>query len=236
VAANNLVNFGTPGLNGDRSAVLQPIFANRFRTTFYNFGGTSGAPYDLTRQCKSIGMPKLEFEEQKLWTYSQPTYVINRGEWQTVEIKFYSDIGNTVLTLLEQQFAMQQNFYDQTYARAGENYKFDLDHDILAGGGSAGGASFDPNILQKWSYSGCMLTGRDYGEMDTEEQKAVMYSVTMRFDNVTVFDQNGNRMGSFSHDAEIASQQGILSTLGVNSNVSVSISGSSISVGGSFSF
>ena len=38
MTVNSLANFGVPGLNGDRSAQLQPILSNRFRVLFFNFG------------------------------------------------------------------------------------------------------------------------------------------------------------------------------------------------------
>lgn len=234
---NSLTNFGTPGLNGDRSAVFQPIFKNRFRITTYNFGSTNEvAPYDMTRQCKGVTIPKQTFEEQKLYTYSMPTYVVNRAEWEPITLKFHDDINNTVFGRIQNQLAKQMNFFDQTFSRAGENYKFDMDIDVLAGGASAGGSSFDPNIVRKYSIAGAMLLSPEYGEMATEDQAPTEISITVRFDNCVTFDQNGNQLGTFSHDAEISSQTGILTTLGVASGSGISVSGVSVSLGGDFSF
>lgn len=213
MAINSLGNFGTPGSEGTRGAALQPILRNRFRVLFHNFGSEIYAPYELTRHCKSIGLPNVEWEEQTLYTYSQPTYIVNRGEWQTITVTFYNDIMNEVMSRVENQMAKQQNFYDQTYARAAENYKFEIDLDILAGGATAGGGLGDPNVVQKWCFVGCMVTGRDYGDMNVGEQDTSEISLTVRYDNAIGFDQYGNRLGEMmSHTAEINGRIGQFST------------------------
>lgn len=212
MSVNSLSNFGTVGLSGERSMTLQPIFANRFRVLFFNFGATyEPAPYDLTRQCFRIGRPNVTFDPITLYNYVSTTYVGNRGEWQTATISFYDDITNSVTTRIMNQIAKQQNFFNQTVSRAGENYKFELDVDVLAGGGSAGGSG-DPNILQKWSYSGCWITETNMGELNMKENSNVEIEVTIRYDNVIGFDQNGLMMGTFSHTPEISGRIGVHST------------------------
>lgn len=231
MTVNSLGNFGVPGLNGDRSAVLQPIFSNRWRATFFGFGTNEVAPYDLTRQIKQINRPNVSWEVQNLYSYASTVYVVNRGEWSEMNVVFFDDITNTVMSRVENQKAKQQNFFDQTLSRAGENYKFEMDLDILAGGASAGAGS-DPNIIQKWCYAGCMLTGVDYGEMNYDNQNYMTISCTIRYDNVTGFNQNGARFGTFSHQSEIAAQQGVASTgVGIGGGVSISITGSGVNVG-----
>lgn len=238
MTVNSLANFGVPGLNGDRSAVLQPILSNRFRVLFYDFG-TPGevAPYDLTRQIRRIGRPNVAFETQTLYSYVSTVYIGTRGEWQELTVTFIDDITNSVMRRVQEQVAKQQNFFDQTMSRAGENYKFEMDLDVLAGGQSAGGTAADPNIIQKWCFAGCHIVNQDLGEMTYEDATAMEINLTLRYDNVIGFNQDGFRMGVFSHSEEIQSQSGVAST-GVGAQGSISISGSSSSVitaSGSFS-
>ena len=232
MTVNSLSNFGVPGLNGDRGAVLQPIFANRFRVLFFNFGATQEpAPYDLTRQMKSISRPNVTFEAQSLYSYVSTIYVVNRGEWGEMNLVFRDDITNSVMRRVQNQVSKQQNFFDQTVSRAGENYKFEMDLDVLAGGASAGGSASDPNIIQKWCYAGCMLTNVDNNTMDYDDVTAMEITCTVRFDNVIGFDQNGNRMGVFSHNEEIQSQSGFVSTGAGGGANNISIAGASVNVG-----
>ncbi len=233
MTVNSLANFGVPGLNGDRSAQLQPIFSNRFRVSVFNFGATSEpAPYDITRQVVRIGRPNLQFETQTLWSYVSAVYVASRAEWQEVNMVLRDDITNGAMRRVQNQVSKQQNFFDQTTSRAGENYKFEMDLDVLAGGASAGGTAADPNIIQKFCFAGCWIVSNDLGEMVYEDANAMEISTTIRFDNVIAFDQYGNRMGSFSHNEEIQSQSGVGSTgTGASGGFGISINGASVNVG-----
>lgn len=233
MTVNSLGNFGVPGLNGDRGAVLQPILTTHFRVSTYNFGASSEpAPYDITRQCKRITLPSVTFEQSTLYSYVSAVYIVTRGEWQEGTMVFHDDIINSVRRRIENQIAKQKNFFDQTMSRAGENYKFEMDVDILAGGASAGGTAADPNIIRKYCYAGCSLVSHEDGEMTTDASNPKDLTMRFRYDNVITFDQNGARMGTFSHTEEIQSQAGVLSTgIGVSGGLGISISGSSINVG-----
>lgn len=233
MTVNSLSNFGVPGLNGDRSAVLQPIFSNRFRVSVFNFGATSEpAPYDITRQVRRIGRPNLQFETQTLWSYLSAVYVASRAEWQEINLVLLDEITNGASRRVHNQISKQQNFFDQTTSRAGENYKFEMDLDVLAGGASAGGTAADPNIIQKYCFAGCWIVSKDLGEMTYEDANAMEISLTIRYDNVIAFDQNGNRMGVFTHNEEIQSQSGVASTgTGAQGGFGISISGASVNVG-----
>ena len=238
MSVNSLANFGVPGLNGDRSAVLQPILSNRFRALFFDFGPPGEvAPYDMTRQIRRFGRPSLEFEVQTLYSYVSTVYINTRGEWATIDVVFIDDITNSVQQRVQEQVAKQQNFFDQTMSRAGENYKFEMDLDVLAGGASAGGSASDPNIIQKWCFAGCQITNMNLGEFTYEDATAMEITLTLRFDNVIGFNQDGFRMGTFSHAPEIASQSGVAST-GVGAQGAVSTNGATstvITAGGSIS-
>ncbi len=212
MTVNSLANFGVPGYNGDRSPVLAPIFTNRFRVTFYNFGSTfEPGPYSLTRQLNKITRPNVTFDAQTLYSYVSTIYVVNRGEWNEMSVSFYDDIYNEVTNRIQNQVAKQMNFFDQTASRAGENYKFEMDLDVLAGGASAGGTN-DPNIIQKWCYAGCSIVGTDLGEFNYKNQEAMEVGCTIRYDNVIGFDHNGRQMGTFSHTPEIQGRLGGMAT------------------------
>jgi hypothetical protein len=235
MTVNSLSNFGVPGLNGDRSAQLQPILSNRFRALFFNFGSPGEvAPYDLTRQIRRMGKPTLEFETATLYSYVSTVYIGTRGEWGTVDVVFVDDITNSVQRRVQEQVAKQQNFFDQTMSRAGENYKFEIDLDVLAGGQSAGGSASDPNIIQKWCFAGCHITNMNLNEHSYEEATPMEITLTLRYDNVIGFNQDGFRMGVFSHAPEINEQAGVISTgAGAPGGSGVSTSGASVSIGAS---
>lgn len=233
MTVNSLANFGVPGLNGDRAAVLQPILTTHFRILTYNFGASSEpAPYDLTRQAKRITLPTVNFDQATLYSYVSAVYIMTRGEWQEGTMSFFDDITNSVRRRIENQIAKQKNFFDQTMSRAGENYKFEMDVDILAGGASAGGSAADPNIIRKYCFAGCHLVNNEDGEMNYDNANPKEVTVRFRYDNVITFDQNGNRMGTFSHTEEIQAQAGSISTgAGAPGGLGINVTGASINLG-----
>lgn len=209
MSVQSLVNFGVPGQGGERSAVLQPILTNRFQVVFYNFGRPGEvAPYDLTRAVKSMKRPSYKFEEATVRSYLSTVYIATRGEFEGTSIKLSDDIDNTVSKRVQEQISKQQNFFDQTASRAGQNYKFEIDLNVTAGGASAGQSSNDPNIVQKFSFVGCWITGADLGEMSYDDAKPGEINIDIRFDNVTMFDHNGVMLGTFDHGPEIDSRLG----------------------------
>lgn len=212
VTIQSLINMGVPGQNGDRSAVLQPKLGNRWRTVFYSFGNPGEtAPYDLTRAMRAISRPKYTFSQSTLYSYVSTVYIATRVEFDAITLRLFDDIDNTVSRRVQQQISKQQNFFDQTASRAGQNYKFEMELDLLAGGAFAG-ASVDPNVIEKWEYDGCFIVDATFGEMSYEDPKPLEISLTVRFDNCTAFDQNGQRMGTFSHSPEIDGRIGDFST------------------------
>lgn len=213
MAINSLSNFGVPGLNNDRSAALQPLLSNRVRVTFYNFG-TPGevAPYALTRACKSVRRPTYTFEESALYSYTSVTYIATRVEFGETEAVFWDDIDNSAQRRVQQQLSKQQNFFDQTASRAGQNYKFEMDVDMLAGGAGQGSSSNDPNVIQRWSFVGCWLKSANNGDATWDESRPMTITCGIRFDNCIVYDQDNLQMGDFDHQPEIDGLLGIFST------------------------
>lgn len=215
MSINSLINFGVPGPNGERTPILQPMLSDRFRVIFYNFGdiGSTG-PYDMTRAIKSCGQPSPTFGTWNVWSYMSQHKGVTRPEWADIEVAMSDDIDNQAQRRIQQQLGKQFNFFDQTASRAGENYMFEMDIDILSGGASAGFTAADPVVLRKWSLVGCSITTAKQGDLAYENSEAMTTNFTVMFNNASCFDGNGSLLGSFDHGPEHDSQSGI-SSLGV---------------------
>jgi hypothetical protein len=236
---NSLVHFGVPGISGERAAPLQPIMGNKFRVVFYDFGDPGQvAPYVCTQQLRSANLPTLTFQTQTLYAYVSAVYIVTRAEWGEMTIKFLDDITSGVYSIASEQCAKQQNMFDQTTSRAGENDKFEMDLDILAGGATAGSAVNDPNILRRYSYAGCEVVSLNGSEMTYENPNGIEFDLRIRFDNVVAFDNNGIRMGQFSDAAQIAARAGTSTTgIGAAAGTGVTVNANSVSLtngGGNF--
>lgn len=230
MAVNSLINFGVPGIAAERSAPLQPIMANKFRITFYDFGDPGvAAPYVVTQQVRSTNLPSLTFNNQTLYAYVSTIYIATRAEWQDMQIRFLDDITSGVYRFCMEQCSKQQNMFDQTTSRAGENYKFEMDLDVLAGGATAGASNNDPNILRRYSYAGCFITSLEGSEMSYSTQDGIEFGIRIRYDNVVAFDNRGVRIGTFSDTTQIANRIGISTTgIGAAAGAGVNTAGNSI--------
>jgi hypothetical protein len=232
VTINSLVNFGVPSISGQRAAPLQPIMGNKFRITFYDFGDPGvAAPYVATQQLRAANLPTLTFGVQTLYAYVSTIYIVTRAEWGEMTIKFLDDITSGVYGIAYEQMAKQQNMFDQTTSRAGENYKFEMDLDILAGGATAGASNDDPNILRRYSYAGCCVLAVNGSEMTYENPNGIEFDMRVRFDNVVPFDNNGIQLGQFSDAAQIAARAGTSSTgIGAAAGTGVTVNANSVSI------
>lgn len=227
---NSLINFGVPGIAGERSAPLQPIMSNKFRITFYDFGDPgNSAPYVMTQQVRSANLPTLNFSNQTLYAYVSTIYIATRAEWSEMSIRFLDDITSGVYGVSVEQCAKQQNMFDQTTSRAGENYKFEMDLDILAGGATAGAAANDPNILRRFSYAGCFITALNGSEMAYATPDGIEFEIRIRYDNVVAFNGNGVQLGTFSDTEQINNRRGVSTTgIGAAAGSGVSIATNSV--------
>jgi hypothetical protein len=214
MSINSLTNFGVPGQGGQRSPKLQPVLTNRFRVNFYNFGNPGDtAPYDLTRAIRSIARPTVSFSDAQQYSYLSIVNIITRMEaFEAITISFNEDIDQQVLTKVYQQVAKQQSYFDQTASRAGENYKFEIDIDVLAGGGSAGQSASDPNILVKYCLVGCILMNTNLAELAYESANLSNLDISIKFDNFTAFNNRGEEIGTYDHGPEIETRRGDFET------------------------
>lgn len=231
MAVNSLSNFGVPGMSGDRSAALQPIYTTHFRVTVFNFGEGGRAPYDITRQVETVSLPTVSFEVIPIPSYVSIAYVASRGQWEEGTLNFRDDIASTVKRRIEYQVAKQKDFYDQTMAVAASDYKFEMDVDILAGGATARTrGDVSGNVLRKYSYAGCFFTNVEDGEMQYESSNMKKINTRFRFDNVVTHNYNGERFGILGSEFsfEAGSIENFLSAGGLSFGISSSIGGATL--------
>jgi len=181
MAISSLSKFTVP-LASDQSAatqgLLMPKLAYRFRISFENFGVTTPTT-ELTKQVVSAGRPKMESENQELWVYNSRVNYMGRPKWGTISVKIRDDVTGAVSKLAGEQMQKQFDFFEQSSAAAGGDYKFLLRLEILDGGNGA----FTPNVLETWECYGCYVTSYEYSEMDYTKQDPMMISLTIQPDN-----------------------------------------------------
>jgi hypothetical protein len=173
-----LSKFGVP-INGTRTGQFQPKIKHRFRVRVINFGPIAGG-LELTQQVVTANRPNVNFEEGIMHSYNSVMYYSGKATWQETQLEVRDDITNSVSKLVGHQLQKQMNFFEQTSAAAGINYKFTTIMEIMDGG--------NETVFEQWTLEGCFLKSVDYQQLDYSSSDPVMINMTIRYDNATLAD------------------------------------------------
>jgi len=179
VASNSLFNMTVGSDNTPSSqGLLMPKLQYRFRALFINFG-TGGSTQELTKQVMDIQRPNVSFEEIALDIYNSKIYLAGKHAWQETQINLRDDASGNVSKLVGQQLQKQFDFVEQASAATGQDYKFQINYDILDGGNG----TLLPNILESWELYGCFIKSANYNNMDYKNNDPATITLSIRFDN-----------------------------------------------------
>ena len=92
-----------------------------------------------------------------------------------MNLRAKNDINNNISKLVGQQVQKQLNHFEQTSPIAGEDYKFNMQIEVLDGSTA--------DAMEVWNLEGCFLTNIDYSESDYATSEPVTVSMTVRMDN-----------------------------------------------------
>lgn len=175
----SLSNFTVPVNNTPGSqGLLMPKLKYRFRASFFNFG-VDKTTQELTKQIVDIKRPNVNFNPITIEVYNSKVFLQGKPEWQETTINFRDDATGAVSKLVGQQIQKQFDFHEQSSARSGIDYKFQLVYDILDGGNG----NTTPSVLESWELDGCFLSSVDYGDMAYNSSDPVQIACNIKFDN-----------------------------------------------------
>lgn len=178
-ASQSLFNMTVASDNaGGNQGLLMPKLQYRFRVNFLNFG-TSAAGIELTKQVIDCQRPNVSFTEITLPVYNSTVYLAGKHAWQPLSVNVRDDASGSVAKLVGQQLQKQMDFVEQASAATGQDYKFQMNIEILDGGNGA----LAPSVLETWELYGCFLQAANYNTLNYGTNEAVTISMTIRFDN-----------------------------------------------------
>jgi len=139
MAISSLSRFTVP-LASDQSSstqgLLMPKLKYRFRVTLENFG--AGSPVvELTKQVIDVARPNVNFESVAIDVYNSKVYYAGKHTWQPIALTVRDDVSNAVNKLCGEQLQKQFDFFEQSSAASGIDYKFKTRIEILDGGNGA---------------------------------------------------------------------------------------------------
>lgn len=181
MAIASLSKFTVP-LATDQSAstqgLLMPKLKYRFRVMFENFG-ISTPTTELTKQVAEAARPNVTFEDQKIQVYNSQIHYAGRPQWQALSVKIRDDVTGSVSKLVGEQMQKQFDFFEQSSAAAGGDYKFLMRIEMLDGGNG----THTPNVLETWECYGCYVTAFNYETLAYSAQDPMMITLSIQPDN-----------------------------------------------------
>jgi len=179
-ASQSLFNMTVASDNaGGNQGLLMPKLQFRFRLNFLNFGLGSTAGLALTKQVIDCSRPNVSFQEITLPVYNSTLYLAGKHQWQTLSINIRDDASGTVATAVGQQIQKQLDFVEQASAATGQDYKFQLNIEVLDGGNGTAA----PVVLETWECYGCFIQTANYNTLNYATNDVATIALTVRFDN-----------------------------------------------------
>jgi len=172
----------TVPLASDQSAsaqgLLMPKLQYRFRVSLENFG-VSTPTTELTKQVIDITRPTLDFEDIEIHVYNSRVRLAGKHNWNDITINLRDDVTGQVQRLVGEQLQKQFDFYEQSSAASGIDYKFTTRIEILDGGNGAN----VPNVLETWEIYGCYVKNANYQTLAYANNEPVTIQLAIRYDN-----------------------------------------------------
>jgi hypothetical protein len=216
-ASNSLFNMTVASDNaGGNQGLLMPKLQYRFRVNFLNFGVDVDGGLSLTKQVMDVSRPQVQFDEITLNVYNSRIYLPGKHTWQPITVNVRDDASGSVAKAVGQQLQKQLDFVEQASAASGQDFKFQVNVQVLDGGNGTA----VPVVLENWELYGCYLQQANYQTLNYATSEAVSIALTIRYDNAVQTQGDtlgtagvGQRVGRIIADA---SAQGIATGVGSN--------------------
>ena len=193
MAISTLSKFTVPLANDQSSAsqgLLMPKLQYRFRAILENFGVTTPRS-ELTKQVIDITRPNLTFDNVTLDVYNSKVYVAGKHTWDPITINLRDDVNNSVTKLVGEQIQKQFDFFEQSSAASGIDYKFTARIEMLDGGNGASA----PNVLETFELYGAYIESVNYNSLAYNTSEPASITLNIRYDNAIQTPQ-GTGIGS----------------------------------------
>ena len=96
-----------------------------------------------------------------------------------LDINVRDDAQGNVSKLVGQQLQKQLDFVEQASAATAQDYKFQVNIEVLDGGNGAAA----PIVLETWEVYGCYLKTANYNNLNYGTSEAVTIQLAIAFDN-----------------------------------------------------
>ena len=172
----------TVPLDSNQSAsnqgLLMPKLQYRFRVRLENFG-VSTPTTELTKQVQDVTRPNISFENTTVDVYNSKVYLAGKHTWEPITLTLREDVNNNVQKLVGEQLQKQFDFFEQSAAASGADYKFVTRIEVTDG---ANGAN-TVGILETFELYGCYVESANYNSLAYNSSEPVTVTLAIRYDN-----------------------------------------------------
>ena len=165
--------------------LLMPKLQYRFRVSLENFG-VSAPTTELTKQVVDVTRPNVSFEQITLDVYNSKVYLAGKHTCEPITLNLREDASNNVQKSVGEQLQKQFDFFEQSSARSGADYKFVTRIEILDGGNG----EQTPDVLETFELYGCYLESANYNTLAYATSDPVSIALTIRYDNAIQTPEN----------------------------------------------
>ena len=181
MSISTLSKITVPLASGDSASnqgLLMPKLQYRFRVSLQNFGVTTPTT-ELTKQVVDVTRPTVAFEPIEIPVYNSKAYLAGKHTWSPVTLNLREDVNNNVQKLVGEQLQKQFDFFEQSSAASGQDYKFSTTIEILDGGNGAN----TPTTLETFELYGCFVTNANYNELAYANNEPMRVTLEIQYDN-----------------------------------------------------
>ena len=164
--------------SASNQGLLMPKLQYRFRVSLENFG-TSSPTTELTKQVIDTTRPNVTFDQMTVDIYNSRVYLAGKHTWEPITINLREDVSNNVQKFVGEQLQKQFDFFEQSSAASGSDYKFVTRIEILDGGNGANAAS----VLETYELYGCYVENANYNTLNYATSEPVTVTLAIRYDN-----------------------------------------------------
>jgi hypothetical protein len=193
MAISSLSKFTVPlpsGQSATSQGLLMPKLKYRFRVSLENFG-VEKPTTELTKQVMNITRPGVSFDNIELHVYNSKINYAGKYTWSDVTLVVRDDVTGAVSRLVGQQLQKQFDFFEQSSAASGIDYKFVTKIEILDGGNGAN----EPTVLETFELYGCYVQNSVYSNTDYSSSDPIDITLTLKYDNAVQIDGTGTPVG-----------------------------------------
>ena len=164
--------------SASNQGLLMPKLQYRFRVSLENFG-VSTPTTELTKQVVDITRTNLSFETTTIDVYNSKVYLAGKHTWEAVTLTLREDVSNNVQKLVGEQLQKQFDFFEQSAAASGSDYKFVTRIEVTDGANGANAVG----VLETFELYGCYIESANYNQLAYGTSDPVTVTLSLRYDN-----------------------------------------------------